>query len=229
MPRKSTPWNRTAGGRGGGKGRRRGAAPGPWRRRWPAGLEPVPAEGPLPPARRRGCRVLFAAGVRVTAPLGTSIYISGARCPMASGEPIRWQIRCQLGGSCLETVQPVYLHNSNSEPGGGDPAAPRSAPALQREPACRNAGSPQRTGKALRRGPPPRDHRAYLSTYRSIHPSIDRRSYGAGGARGCVWLRRPARCPRPFFRSQGLFLLFIIYFSSTLPPSPVHPSPSPPV
>lgn len=179
MPSKSTPWNRTAGGKKEGKG---GKGEGlPWALEAPVARRARAGAGAgggaaSPPARRRGCPVLFAAGVRVTAPLGTSIYISGARCPMASGEPIRWQIRCQLGGSCLETVQPVYLHNSNSEPGGGDPAAPRSAPALQREPASRNAGSPQRTGKALLRGPPPLDHRAHLSIYRSIHLSIDRRS-----------------------------------------------------
>lgn len=49
-------------------------------------------------------QLLFVARIFVTVLLSTSIYISSAKCPMVRGEPIRWQIRCQLRGSCLETI-----------------------------------------------------------------------------------------------------------------------------
>lgn len=125
--------------------------------------------------RRAAARVICA-GASVTAPLSASIYISGARCPMASGEPIRWQIRCQLGGSCLETVAAslppqfkfrTWRRGPGRSSGTDRPAGPAGSPHRRAHP-----------GKALRRGPPPRHHRAYLP--------IDRRSYraGAGGAGG---------------------------------------------
>lgn len=52
----------------------------------------------------KSAQLLFVARIFVTVLLSNSIYISNAKCPMEKGEPIRWQIRCQLRGSCLETI-----------------------------------------------------------------------------------------------------------------------------
>lgn len=52
----------------------------------------------------KNAQLLFVARIFVTVLLSNSIYISNAKCPMVREEPIRWQIRCQLRGSCLETI-----------------------------------------------------------------------------------------------------------------------------
>lgn len=194
-----------------------GDAPGLSPRRWPARL--VPMQRPrvcasLSPARvtsprRRDCRVLFVAGVSVTAPLSTSIYISGARCPMASGEPIRWQIRCQLGGSCLETVAaslpPQFKFRTwRRRPGRSSGPARPAGPGL---PAPRTAPPrPPRKGAAPRPAAP---RSSRLSIDRSIGGVTGLGQGGAGGG------GRPAPCPRPFTDAKDFsgFLGWVFFFS----------------
>lgn len=75
-------------------------------------------------------QLLFVARIFVTVLLSTSIYISRAKCPMVRGEPIRWQIRCQLGGSCLETIPaslpPQFKFQTLQRRRGGPEAQPPS-------------------------------------------------------------------------------------------------------
>lgn len=175
-----------------------------------------------PPARatsprRRDCRVLFVAGVSVTAPLSTSIYISGARCPMASGEPIRWQIRCQLGGSCLETV-------AASLPPQFKFRTWRRRPGRSSGPAARRLSAPHRTA-----APAPERRRATArrpATIAPIYRSIDRSAElpgwgrgGAGGGGGPNGARAPLIPPWTSFRFGLVWWFFSRYLISP-PPLP---------
>lgn len=126
------------------------------------------------------CRRCLRRGLLCLRRSSASIYISGARCPMARAEPIRWQIRCQLGGSCRETVAaslppqfkfPTWRAEETrtllqgSRPAAGIPPAPRRAAPERR---CAAPAAPRPSRLPIDR----------------IHPSIDRRSYRAG-AEGC--------------------------------------------
>lgn len=175
---------RCAGEAGGGAGWGRGKVPA---RRWRC-----------PGAPR--CRRCLRRGLLCLRRSSASIYISGARCPMARAEPIRWQIRCQLGGSCRETVAaslppqfkfPTWRAEETrtllqgSRPAAGIPPAPR------------------RPGKALRRTRRPA---TIAPAYRS-DPSIDRSPELPGWGTGvreraaeaaCPSARAPSLTPRTF-------------------------------
>lgn len=167
-------------------------------------------EGAGKAARCPRCRRCLRRGPLCLRRSSASIYISGARCPMARAEPIRWQIRCQLGGSCRETVAaslppqfkfPTWRAEETrtllrgSRPAAGVPPAPRRPG----KGALRRARRPALIAPAYRSDP-------------SIHPSIAGAT--GAGARECGRERgrRPAPVPALLPSRQGLFPLFFSFF-----------------
>lgn len=56
---------------------------------------------------------------------------------MVRGEPIRWQIRCQLRGSCLETITASLPPQFKFQTSPRSRVSPRAQPASRKEPASR--------------------------------------------------------------------------------------------
>lgn len=143
-------------------------------------------------------------------PPGAGGVCGGGSCACAAPAPLftsaargaQWRARSQSDGrldvnseaAVGRRLQPVYLHNSNSQPGGRRRPG-RSSKGRARQPAfLPRRAAPPRKGAAPH--PPPRDHRACLSIG-SIHPSIA--GVTGAGAEECRRERgrRPAPVPAP--------------------------------
>lgn len=131
---------------------------------------------------------------------GGGSYACAAPAPLftSAARGAQWRARSQSDGrldvnseaAVGRRLQPVYLHNSNSQPGGRRRPG-RSSKGRARQPAF----LPRRAGKGAAPHPPPRVHRACLSIG-SIHrspelPGLGHRSAGGSGDSGLP------RCPPP--------------------------------
>lgn len=170
-------------------------APGLSPRRRPVGPGSMPAPVRCPPrvpSRGVAAAGVVCAGVFLCLRRSALLFTSAARgAQWRAGSQSDGRLDVNSEAAVWRRLQPVYLHNSNSEPGGGGGGDPGPLLGTGRTDGHRPAGlhSPHRTAPQRRwaAAPPP----SRPADYRSI--SIHRPAELPGWGRG--W--RPGRCPRP--------------------------------